>query len=236
MRKLRGLRFLPGGTDKYVDTLMKCLEFVKDESPDKERLRQWFYEGFPRVKGERAVDGYIRVAKDQFGLIKQEGGRFVLTENGKEFLETRNPRLLFQILGERIDGVHDILQLLSVKPCSLLEVDSALRTRFGWKTHFQTFYRLGWLQSLGCVTKIGQTCSLTEDGRAAFSVPELGVKAELIKPPEEEMFEVKEAPMILSRNEIRDTIYEIGKFDRIGGCPKSSEMSEKSSGVCQMAL
>jgi len=212
MKKLRGLRFLPGGTGKYVDTLIKCLGFVKGEGPDEERLKRWFYETFPQVRGERAVKGYVSVLENQFALIKKKEERFVLTEDGKRFLETRDSKLLFQIMADRINGVQDILQLLSVKPCSFREVDSALRTRFGWKKHYQTYYRLGWLQSLGYVTKIGRTYSLTEAGKAAVGVVE--AKEEVVKPLEKPKPEVKEeAPLIPSHNEIRDMIYEIGKFE-----------------------
>jgi len=213
MKKLRGLRFLPGGTGKYVDTLIKCLEFVKSEGPNEKRLEKWFYDSFSQVRGERAVKGYVSVLENQFALIKKEEGRFVLTDDGKRFLETRDLRFLFQIMADRINGVHDILQLLSVKPCSLREVNSALKTRFGWKKHYQTYYRLGWLQSLSYVTKIGQTYSLTEAGKAAVGIAE--VKEEIAKPLEKPKPEVEEeeAPLIPSHNEIRDMIYEIGKFE-----------------------
>ena len=209
--RLRGLRFLPGGTGRYVDTLMRCLTFVKGEGPDEERLKQWFFETFPQVRGEMAVKGYIYVIKNQFGLVKREEELFVLTESGKRFLETRDNKLLFQIMTDRINGVHDVLQLLAVKPCSFRDVDSALRTRFGWKKHYQTYYRLGWLLSLGYVTKIGKTYSLTETGRIAVGVPEAEVKAELIRPPEEAP--KKEVPPVPTHNEIRDMIFEIGKFE-----------------------
>jgi len=209
LKKLRGLHFLPGGTGRYVDTLAKCLIFAKSEEPDEERLRRWFSETFPQVRGDRAVESYIYMVENQFELIKREEGRFVLTENGKKFLETRDSKLLFQIMVDRINGVHDVLQLLAAKPRSLKEVDSALRTRFGWKTHYQTYYRLGWLQSLGYATKIGQVYSLTETGRIAVGAPE----AELIKAPEEAAKVKEKAPAIPNHNEIRDMICEIGKFE-----------------------
>jgi len=189
MKKRRGLHFLPGGTGKYVDTLIKCLEFIKGEGPDEERLKRWFYETFPQVRSERTVKGCVYVLENQLALIKKKEERFILTEDGKRFLENRDSRFLFQIMADRINGVHDVLQLLSVKPCSSKEVDSALRTRFGWKKQYQTHYRLSWLQSLGYVTKIGQMYSLTEAGKKAVGV---------IEP---------------SHNEIRDMICEIGKFE-----------------------
>jgi hypothetical protein len=82
--KRRGLRFLPGGRSGYVDTLMKCLAFVRDEKPSRERLRQWFYDTFPKVKSGKAVDGYIYVVERQLGLIGEvEGGILINREWGK---------------------------------------------------------------------------------------------------------------------------------------------------------
>lgn len=208
--KRRGLRFLPGGRSGYVDTLMKCLAFVRDEKPSRERLRQWFYDTFPKVKSGKAVDGYIYVVERQLGLIGEVEGGFLLTENGERLLKTRDLNLLFQIMAERIDGLYDILQILAVKPCPLSEIDSALRKRFGWRRHYQTYCRLGWLISLGYITKTGKTYSLTDMGRRAVDTSEAEAKVESIKPSEEAVEEAQTAP---SHSEVRDMIFEIGRLE-----------------------
>lgn len=75
MKKRRGLRFLLGGADKYVDSLIKCLEFVKSETPDEALLERWFFEHFPQTHGEKAVKGYITMITNQLGLIKADHGK-----------------------------------------------------------------------------------------------------------------------------------------------------------------
>jgi len=209
MKKRRGLRFLPGGVGRYVETLTKCLEFVRNESPDKAGLKRWFFEHFPQTRGEAAVGGYINMITNQLGLIKAEQGKFVLTSDGERFLSTHDNKFLFQVLDQRVNGVREVLRLVETpKPFS--EIDSALRARFGWKTGAQTYYRLMWLQSMGYVAKTGNTYSLSEAGEALVGVVETKVEMAqpLEKPPTIEG--VLEIP---SHNEIRDMISEIGGFE-----------------------
>jgi len=166
MEKERGLWPLPGGFGKYVDTLTGCLTFVKDERPDENRLKQWFFKTFPQMKGEVAVTGYVHTIR-KLGLIKKEDQRFVLADQAEKFLETRDNKLLYQMMDERIAGVGDILLMLSKKPCSVSELHQELQRGLNvrWKTTSQVFWRLGWLQSMGYVTKVGRQYSLTEPGR-----------------------------------------------------------------------
>ena len=209
MKKRRGLRFLPGGAGKYVDSLNKCLEFVRSENPDGASLNRWFFKCFPQTRGEKAVKGYINMVTNQLGLIRMEQGKFVLTSDGERFLSTRDNKFLFRVLDQRVNGVREVLRLIETpKPFS--EIDSALRARFGWKTAAQTYYRLGWLQSMGYVVKIGNTYSLTEDGKSLVGVVETKVDA---AQPLEKLPIIEEAPEIPSHNEIRDMISEIGGFE-----------------------
>jgi len=205
LKKLRGLRYLPGGATKYVDTLIRILEFVDEKNPDINQLKQWFYENF-HVKAER-IGGYVRMLERQFGLIEKKNGRFMLTENGKNFAQTRDAQFLFKIMNDKINGFDDVFRLLSVKPCDFSEIDSALRARFGWKTKTQTYIRLGWLQSMGYVTKIGRAYSLTDSGRAAAGL--VKAKIEELKPAEI----TKKTVAVPCHNEIRNMLYEIGKFE-----------------------
>jgi len=207
--KRRGLRFLPGGVGRYVETLAKCLEFVRNESPDEAGLKRWFFDHFPQTHGEKAVGGYINMITNQLGLIKIDRGKFVLTGDGERFLSTRDNRFLFQVLDQRVNGVREVLRLVETpKPFS--EIDSALRMRFGWKTGAQTYYRLCWLQSIGYIAKAGNTYGLTEGGKGLVGAVEAKIET---AQPLERAPTIKEALEIPSHNEIRDMISEIGGFE-----------------------
>lgn len=209
MKKRRGLRFLPGGARGYVDSLVKCLEFVATGKPDEAVLKRWFFERFPQTRGEKAVRGYINMIANQLGLIKVQHGKFILTDDGQRFLSSRDNKFLFEVLDQRVNGVREVLRLVEApKPFS--EIDSALRLRFGWKTGAQTYYRLGWLQSMGYIAKIGNTYSLTESGKTLVGMVETKVEVArpLEKPPTTE-----ESLEIPSHNEIRDMISAIGSFE-----------------------
>ena len=209
MKKRRGLRFLPGGFGKYVESLLKCLEFVASKRPDGAGLKQWFFEHFPQTRGEKAVKGYINMVANQLGLIKAENDNFVLTSDGESFLSTRDNKFLFEVLDQRVNGVRELLRLVET-PKPFTEIDSAFRTRFGWKTGAQTYYRLGWLQSMGYVAKTGNTYGLTEAGKGLVSAVETKIET---AQPIEQAPTIKESLEIPNHNEIRDMISEIGGFE-----------------------
>ncbi len=142
---------------------------------------------------------------NQLGLIRMEQGKFALTNDGERFLSTRDNKFLFQVLDMRVNGMREVLQLVE-NPKPFSEIDSALRPRFGWKTGAQTYYRLGWLQSMGYVAKRGNTYGLTEAGKTIVGMAVTEAKAEVAQPT------VQEVPTP-SHNEIRDMISEIGRFE-----------------------
>src|SRR3990170_3921930 len=140
---------------------MHALEFVASQNPDESGLKRWFFEHFPQTHGEKAVKGYMNMVANQLGLVKAEHGKFVLTSDGERFLSTHDNKFLFQVLDQRVNGVRELLRLVET-PKPFTEIDSAFRTRFGWKTSAQTYYRLCLLQSMGYVTKTGNTYGLAE--------------------------------------------------------------------------
>jgi len=210
VKKRRGLRFLPGGADKYVDSLIKCLEFVKGETPDEAVLKRWFFEHFPQTHGEKAVKGYINMITDQLGLIKVEHGKHVLTNDGEKFLSSRDNRFLFQVLNQRVNGLSELLGLVE-SPKLFSEINAVLKARFGWKTGAQTYYRLGWLQSMGYVAKTGNKYGLTGAGKALVSEAEAKVE---VAQPSEKAPGIEEIDLAVpNHNEIRDMICEIGGLE-----------------------
>lgn len=190
MRKRLGI--LPGGADRYVDTLRKCLEFVREKNPSKEELSKWFKKAF-RSKSGRAPRDYMYTIKS-LQLIVEVNNRVLLTDISKEFLETYESKLVYQQLDTNYLGIHDLLQLLYKEPQKLDEISLFLNDKIGttWQEGKQWEIRLNWLRSLGYVTKDGSQYRLTMEGQKVF-------EAEI--ETEEEMPE---------HNKLRDQFGEVG--------------------------
>jgi len=190
MRKRLGI--LPGGADEYVDTLRKCLEFVRERNPSKEELSKWFKKTF-HSRSERAPRDYVYTI-ESLQLIVEVNNRVLLSDISKEFLETYENKLVYQQLDTNYLGIHDLLQLLYKEPQKLDEISSFLNDKIGttWQEGKQWEIRLNWLRSLGYVIKDGSQYRLTMEGRKVF-------EAETEK--DEEMPEHKE---------LRDLLCDVG--------------------------
>lgn len=195
MKSRRRLGPLPGGGDRYVDAVEKCLEFISQSNPSKKQLKEWFFRTFPSVKSERTAKDYIDTI-ESLGLIIMIRGKFFLSNDAKEFLKTHDNNLVYQALDANYMGIHDIVELLYEKPQTQNKIFSFLRKKFGvgWQKETQCVMRLNWLRSLGYVVKDGLQYGLTREGRNI-------VESEI---------EIEEK--IPEHNELRDRIVEAGKL------------------------
>src|SRR5713101_3678534 len=150
--KRMGVWPLPGGVDKYADTVYKCLDFIATTAPTYEELMKWFVDTYPGVKGGRSTEGYVYNIKDVLFLAQEsETKRFELTKEGMECRRTKDPELLFRILDTRDAGISEILEILRTGPLGITDINNQLRSRLrkNWATDNQTFFRVNWLMSLG---------------------------------------------------------------------------------------
>lgn len=195
MKKRHRLGPLPGSAKKYLDAVIKCLEFVGGRSPSETEFQEWFLQEFPSVKSKRSVRDYIRTIEN-LGLMTMSRDDFTLTDEAKEFLNAHEKKILYEALDRRYVAVHDILELLREKPSTLEEIASFLENKSGikWRTRTQYSVRLSWLLGFGYVTESGRYYSLTEEGRN-------------IVEKENEM--TKESP---THREIQDRVVETGKL------------------------
>jgi len=165
-KKLKWLGYLPGGNGKYLESLTRCLEFVEKNKPSEEQLYAWFLQAFPSVHKPSVVKNCIRTI-EVLELMARINGNFSVTNMGREFLQKRENRLVYQKLSEKI-GVEVVLLLLQERTLTLDELSPFLKeaASAGWKTPQQARIRLNWLQSLGIVKKTAGRYGLTEEGKA----------------------------------------------------------------------
>jgi len=163
---------MPGGYNKYVDSLRRCLEFVKQNTPTREQLTGWFSEAFPlgrkkRVRAKKTVDDYVCTIKN-LQLIRESNGSFLLSEVSKKYLETYDSLLLYRQLDMNYIGIYDIIELFYKQPLTIKETCSSLSEKIEvrWEKPTQCRARINWLQSLGYVAKDGTVYRLTEEGRS----------------------------------------------------------------------
>ena len=162
--KRMGVWPLPGGVDKYAETLEKCLAYVLNEEPKFEDLMKWFVTNFPGVKGGRSTQGYVYTVTDVLSLAEEGSGqRIHLTREGSEYVKTKDRDYLFRILDSRVAGISDILDILKSGPLGLSDLHGQLKSRLkkDWATENQTFFRVAWLMSLGKVKRVGHTYVLS---------------------------------------------------------------------------
>jgi predicted RNA-binding protein len=184
MLKRVTLGYLPGGNDRYIDSLAKTLEFVQKSNPSEEQFRGWFLQTFYSVKSMTVVKSCIGTI-ESLELIVKSKGTFSLSEIAREFMQTRNNNLVYQKLTTNYLGIDDILRLLCQKAQTLQEISTSLSQKVGksWKGMTQWTIRLNWLQSLGYVSKIGRRYSLTKEGNSLVE-SEIEPEAKIPEHPE----------------------------------------------------
>jgi len=166
MKKRLRLGILPGGYNKYTDSLLRCLKYIRQVSPSKEDFKQWF----EKTLDAKPKDEYIRTI-ESLNLVKEIDNTISLTDKGEKFLDTGDNGILYQELDNNYKGIHDILELLHKKSYTVEEILSFLREKVGvpWEGKTQFEIRLNWLCSLGYVSKKRRLFSITGEGRAMIN-------------------------------------------------------------------
>jgi hypothetical protein len=103
----------------------------------------------------------------RFGFFKKIRERLSLTEDSLKFLESGNYKIIYEALDNAVLGLDDILSWLSEEALSQDEIHERLVKKYNlisWEKTVQTYFRLGWLRSLGYVDKKGRKYHLTDEG------------------------------------------------------------------------
>lgn len=163
--KFKGIWPLPGGVTKYVDTLTKILKRIHESNLTYDELLTWFMSEF-RLSGKKTPRSHLEYIR-RFGFFKRIGERLSLTEESLKFLESGNYKIIYEALDNAVLGLNDILSWLSEEPLNQDEIYERLVKKhnlINWQTTAQTYFRLGWLRSLGYVDKKGRKYHLTDEG------------------------------------------------------------------------
>lgn len=147
---------LPGGSQKYADTLFRLLGMIVQENPTQEDVAEWFVREFPNVKSKRTTRGYLQVLRGM-GLVRYEGEAILVTSAGAELAASESLDDLRRVLEMRILGMTEIEELLQKGPAAVGEIHRFLLDHLGlsWRTTAQTEWRLAWLECVGVVEKTG---------------------------------------------------------------------------------
>jgi len=173
--RFKGIWPLPGGITEYVNTLTKILKRIQENNPTYDELLKWFKSEFS-LEGEKTPRRYLE-GLERWGFLKKTDDKLSLTTESLRFLESRDYKIIYKILSDRILGLDDILLWLSKEALNKDEIHKKLTEKYNmhWRTTAQTYFRLGWLRSLGYVEEKGRKYYIT--GNELKTVTEEGSKA-----------------------------------------------------------
>ncbi|MBM4092956.1 MAG: hypothetical protein FJ276_26635 [Planctomycetes bacterium] len=164
---------LPGGVEKYFETLIKLLGHVGDKTVDYDALVEFVSQTFPQAKGSTAMSIYLG-SVGRLGLWQIKEGKVRLTPEGGNLLgqsgadPVAGKQTTLEIKRQKVVGYDELLRILHAGDLSLEEIHAQLQAaiKVEWKSTTQTFYRLSWLRSLGFVQRKGYQYGLTPAGHA----------------------------------------------------------------------
>jgi hypothetical protein len=167
--KFKGIWPLPGGTTEYVTTLAKILKRIQENNPTYDELLKWFVTEF-KLKGGKTPASCLEYLR-RFGFFSRSDDRLSLTDESIRFLASRDYRIVYKVLSDRILGLDDIISWVSKEPLSEDEIHKRLREKYdlNWRTSAQTYFRLAWLRSLKYVEVKGGRYTLTDEGLRSLS-------------------------------------------------------------------
>ncbi len=184
---------LPGGNEKYVETLLELSNFVNVEKPTAALLKDHLL-SYPNVTKGLNARGYLNSAMLHSGLFAKDGDYIVLTSDGLKFLEERDNRFLFRVLDENVIGFKETIKIIARKPCDLETLREQLMVELkdyelSWTAAYgQPYWRAGWLRSMGFINFDGHHFNLAESGRELLEEKESYRETTVIKEKKKDEF------------------------------------------------
>lgn len=235
-RKYSSFWPLPGGTEKYVFTLIKILEYIIKNNPTKIQLIKWIIEEFPKVTTDKNAGGYVNSMLRHSGLLVFRD-KISLSENGIIFMNSKDNKLLFKIFDENILGFNEILRLLGNKSYNMKElhndvVEALSEYNISWKTNAQPRWRINWLQSMGLVSVSGRQFYLSNTGKELLkelNMPSISVQkpiAESASISVSDKEDIIPTEKVLSvNNQVDKIIEDLEKFGHESSEPEKYEIA-----------
>jgi len=148
---------LPGGINSYIDSLKMVLQAINDGINTKDKIIKWFIQTFENVNSEKSAGGYSQVPRN-IGLVTVHDGKYILTEDGSNYLKTCDNDFLFEIINKNVFGFEEILEFLSSsdEPQKEQDILDYLTENHSveWTTFAQVTFRLLWLINIGKISKV----------------------------------------------------------------------------------
>lgn len=163
---------LPGGVERYFETLLRFLCRVRDNPCEHGEIADWLRTDFECTSQSTAINAYIGMVS-RMGFWTTKDGQVRLTPEGlaiveqAETSESEAKRAVIDIKLRDVDGYDVLLAHLRESNRTFDELDANLKRTLGvgWTSKNQTMFRVNWLRSLGYVAKDGRQYALTEAGR-----------------------------------------------------------------------
>lgn len=159
-RRFKGL----SATRGQFPGMLAALEFIGD-GVSRQELLDFLAKASPDAKTS-SLGIAINALRSEFGVVRKDGGRLVLTERGRHLLESENPDVLADWLLMRVLGPDWLIaRLRDDGPLQLPAVTKALQElNPGWTTSAMPGSIRSWLVALGVLQVDGKTFSLSPRG------------------------------------------------------------------------
>ncbi|MDX1963417.1 MAG: restriction endonuclease [Pirellulales bacterium] len=166
---------LPGGVERYFDTLVLILKQIRDNDSTSEGLVDWMMRQFPQVTSRSAINSQLSTLA-RLELWTQVHDICKLTPTGTALLSTYETnianaqQMIIDLKYSICLGYAELLECLSSGPKSSEELSNHLTQTLdvNWTSPNQSSFRMYWLRSLGCVEREGTEYRLTEAGFNAY--------------------------------------------------------------------
>lgn len=160
---------LPGGQDKFFETLLEFIDEIGANSPTVDEMAAWVVAHYEKVNKHDLVKSYLRTALYSMGLIAFDGEQVLLTESGESLRKSRDRSELLGYLRDNVLGVVELLRRLEEGPMTTAEALDFFKSSLGveWETENQVRFRLQWLTTCRAVERVGKAWQAREnEGRS----------------------------------------------------------------------
>ncbi len=167
--KFASMQPLPGGVRQYKETFDEIVRWIAAEPRSEADLERWMRERF-ELTGRAALPNYLRLVSATC-FVERDKGQWRATEAGARYLESTDPRALFEALHERYEGLLLALVFVAEGVSTDARALVALFNRAlgtAWEHQNQASFRRNWLLSLGLAASGEERDDLTSLGRAVL--------------------------------------------------------------------
>lgn len=165
--RLGGVPRMPGPVQDQVAALLSMLEEIEEQEFTPSLLREWLASQF---ESEHRYGSILRMLGNT-GLMEEHDGRVTLGKDAADLLESRNPRLVFDVLRRTYTGFEETLSFFGANPGQRVPslhtyLNEALGTK--WDHAAQARVRAYWLVACGLLHLESGRFTLTEEGSKAL--------------------------------------------------------------------